>query len=354
MSPKLEFEDEREEEEALSFSNLPITEFIRSNGDEEVEEDKNVSNLDDFDFDFDFGFEMCSADEVISGGQLLPFRHSVSSETGLINNRNSNSKTVSRSDSMDRIGFCSRSGSSRSSSIRSQYSSTSSTSTSSNNTSISVKTIPIPKGRNRNNYFHSHPSPKPQVWATGARAGPTVNNYSAPISKKSTMWDVLRLGLVRAPEIELQDLKQRHRLSNSGKTSFIMPRNTNSHSNNDDDNDRGKISELLLGLQNKKNNGGFFKSCKCSVLAIEPIHTREFGTKINYFGTKVSKNNKFVTNYGRFMKKDEELAEKRVILQEQEEQKQKEKIRQEKKVMSHHHRTFEWLRDLSHANVLNS
>ncbi|XP_074295307.1 uncharacterized protein LOC141623139 [Silene latifolia] len=369
MFPKLEneklldqhFIDEQEEEEALSFSDLPITKFIISNAgdDDEEEEEKNGTNEDEPEFDFgslvDSGngikIEMCSADEVFSGGQILPFRHSVSSDT----TRTANWRSASRSESIE---SCSRSSSIRSSSIRSQFSTSSSSTstTSSNNTSFSIKTVPQAKIRVRNT-FNSHPSPKPQVWAPGPRG-------SAPNPRKTTMWDVLRLGLVRTPEIELQDLKQRHRSSTSGKTPFIIPRNNSSGSNNSRNSESkttdvsNKINDLFTELNKKKkndNDGGFFKSCKCSVMAIEPIPTREYGVR-----HKISdgpKKGKPSMNYYRILKEDKEMEQKKVIVQEQEQKGKKQQIRHgKKKVMSHqhHHRTFEWLKDLSHATVLNS
>ncbi|XP_021714411.1 CAR1 transcription factor-like [Chenopodium quinoa] len=375
-------EEERELEEALSLSDLPI---CSSTGNQDdgggVKDEENKNEEDDLEFDFDFGSgslvgsstapegEMCAADEVFSGGLMLPYRNSVISMSGL--------RSVSRSESMDRRTFGSRCSSSRSSSIRSHYSATSSSGSSScsNNTTISAKTVPlVSKSSNKvvQNQFHSYPSPKPQILGTG----PRFSAYTAsPIGKKSKMWDVLKLGLVRTPEIELQDLKLcHHRTNNFGKT-FTIPRNNSTGSssssssnragNNNNDRPR-KSCEFVSEMQRRKsqlheiNNGGFFKSCKCTIGVIEPIPTTpKYNTvvKSGYFGS-----NKF--GKGQVLNEDKNSAQKKHhLLQQQQQQQQQQQrrnnqIRQEKKVTSHHHhhehRTFEWLKNLSHASILNT
>lgn len=378
-------EEERELEEALSLSDLPIS--CGNEGEGAKEEGSKVDGHESLDFDFGFGSsagsisaldgEMCAADEVFSGGLMLPYRNSVSSMSGL--------RSVSRSESIDRRGFGSRSSSSRSSSIRSHYSATSSSGSSScstsNYTAISAKTVPlVSKTKVVQNQFHSYPSPKPQILGSG----PHFSTYaSSPIGKRSKMWEVLKLGLVRTPEIELQDLKLRHhRTNNFGKT-FTIPRNnsTGSSSSNasnkaGDSNDNRarksfsidgyKISDFMLEVQKKKNqlseiknsNSGFFKSCKCStgVIVIEPMPTRpnNYGANKNkYSGNSQNKS----PAAKQVLNEDKNLAQKKHQEQEQQhQQKQKNnQIRQGKQAMSHHHhRTFEWLRNLSHASVLNN
>ncbi|KNA15231.1 hypothetical protein SOVF_100130 [Spinacia oleracea] len=306
--------EERELEEALSFSDLPI--ITTTTGKDEEEGAKEENDNDNSEFNFDFGSlvgsvrslegEMCAADEVFSGGQLLPYRNSVSSMSGL--------RSISVSDP-DRRGFGSRSSSSRSSSVRSHYSTTSSSGSGgggggggSSCSSISAKTFPLVSKSSKvvqnQNQFHSYPSPKPQILGPGAR----YSTYAAsPAVKKSKMWEVLKLGLVRTPEIELQGLKLRcnnHHTNNFGnKTTFMIPRNNSTGSNsssssnkggnnNNDDRARksfsgngGKISEFfMLEMQRRKNNinqsseiiqktgkGGFFKNCKCTIGVIEPV-----------------------------------------------------------------------------------
>ncbi|KAL2906382.1 Protein-associating with the carboxyl-terminal domain of ezrin [Bienertia sinuspersici] len=373
-------EEERELEEALSLSDLPInaitSEVSQQSG--ALKED-NQNARDNLEVEFDFGSlvgsvstldgEMCTADEVFSGGQILPYRNSVSSMSGL--------RSVSRSDSMDRRGFGSRSSSSRSSSIRSHYSNTSSSGSScssSNNTTISSKTVPLVSKAKVQNQFHSYPSPKPQILGSNTR----VATCTTPVGKKSKMWEVLKMGLVRTPEIELQDLKQRHRSNNYGKT-VTIPRNNsigsgsssdiikvNTHQNIDGarkscSNDGNRINDFVLEIQkrrsnqlvaqNKNDNSGFFKSCKCSIGAIEPMPT----IRSSYDSQNISAPKNQALN------EDKNVTQKKNQVAEEQKRQQKQRrnnnnLRQGKKVMSHHHhhRTFEWLKNLSHASVLNN
>jgi len=180
------------------------------------------------------------------------------------------------------------------------------------------------------------------------------------------MWQVLRLGLVRAPEIELQDIKLRNRTS---------PSNINDDNNNKGTKKHGhKIEDLLVDTQKRenkisneinKNGGGIFGNCKCSIGVIEPIIMPPRSIRPNYSaktGISGPKNN----SLGQFvsLKEDKELAQKKkgqhqqqqAQKQQQQHQQQRNRekeVRQGKRVGSHH-RTFEWVRDLSHTSVLNS
>ncbi|XP_057542257.1 uncharacterized protein LOC130820767 [Amaranthus tricolor] len=354
-------EQERELEEALSLSDLPIT-----TGNQEVEaknrqsENQNAEdNFDsdsDFDFDFDFGSligsmstlngEMCTADEVFSGGQILPYRNSVSSMSGL--------RSVSRSDSMDRRGFTSRSSNSRSSSVRSHYSAASSSGSSScsDNTGISVKTVPVLSKTRIQNQFHSFPSPKPQIVDSGVR----FTSHGSAIGKKSKMWEVLKLGLVRTPEIELIP-----RNNSSGSNTGCNGNNNNNNNNGARKSiDGSRINDFVLEMQKRKkklvaenkigDNGGFFRSCKCSVMAIDPFPIRpNYDMKSGYYGNR-QKNSP--GKYG--LNEDKNVAKKKVE-QLQQEQGRNSQIRQGKQVISHHHnRTFEWLKNLSNSTLLNT
>ncbi|KAJ8427635.1 hypothetical protein Cgig2_010897 [Carnegiea gigantea] len=347
-------DEDNEEEEALSLCDLPVTNTANN---EEAGKEEGYQTANDSDFDFDFGSligsvtavesEMCAADEVFSGGQMLPFRHSVSSEVGLSGFRVPIHRSVSRTDSIDRGGLGSRSTSSRSSSTRSQHSATSSTSSGS---SGSMVTIPKPKAWN---HFHSCPSPNPQIRASGAR----LSNCAG---SKSTTWQVLRLGLVRTPEIELQDLKLRNRTS---------PCNSDNNNNKGPKKRSDKIGNLLLGTQKgedkisneiNKSGGGFFGNCKCSIGAIEPIIIPPRLIRPNY-GAKTGHKHKLLDQFV-LLSEDKELAQKKKEQhqdhqhprqqerkQQQQQRNREKEIRQGKRFGSHH-RTFEWLRDLSHTS----
>lgn len=376
-------DEERELEEALSLSDLPISAITIGNEEDEAKEDEDQNDQgDNLDFDFDFGSligsvstfdgEMCAADEVFSGGLILPYRNSVSSMSGL--------RSASRSESMDHRTFGSRSSSIRSNSIRSHYSGTSSSggsSCNSNYTASSARTVPLVSKTKVRNQFHSYPSPKPQILGTG----PRISTQTSPIGKKSKMWEVLKLGLIRTPEIELQDLRLRHRTNNFGKTLTIPRNNSNGSSSSsgsnkasNDYNDRARKScsidgnkiDFIMEMEKRKkklleikngNSSGFFKSCKCSIEDIEQLPTRSnYGPKSGYFGSNKFGNRHNISPANQVSNEDKKLAQRKLqLLQEQQQQEQRRNshIRQRKQSMSHHHRTFEWLKNLSHASVLN-
>ena len=309
-------EEEEEEEEALSLCDLP-NEVICKEDDLGKAEDPQVKGTGE---DFDFGSwngsllaesEMCAADEVFFQGQILPLRLSVSSDGGLPGCRTDSRKSsrcVSRSESMDRGswgGFTSASSrSSRSSSTRSHNSSISSNSTATTHKSI-VR-----------NHFHSHPSPKPQIKIFSTRQGNTGSR-----SRKSTMWDLFRPGLVRTPEIELQDLKLRS--TNKGLDSRNSSRsssfNSTSTNNNTAKINHGFKAEKRRSHKFSVKKKGFPGGCKCSVSAVEPVPTRIVVMKTGSNGGDSNPN-------------------------ERPSQKQHQHVK--KKNM---HRTFEWLKELSHA-----
>lgn len=205
-----------EEEEALSLSDFPVT---ADDGAEDEEKSKSSpDHVEDFEFRVSVGggllskaaeTDMCAADEVFFQGQILPLRPSISSDSGLF----STSRCASRSDSMDRyssaissLGFeSSRSNSSSSSS------STSSDGVSRSHSSNSHSSISCdPPRLSVSNNFYTHPSPTPQVRIVRRRnnAGRRSTGSSAP------GWGILRLGVVKTPEIELYDLRSRR--SSSG------------------------------------------------------------------------------------------------------------------------------------------
>lgn len=311
-------EKEEEEEETLSLSDLPL-----NKDDENHLEKEEAQQLREAQEDFNFNSsggtvlaesKMCAADEVFFQGQILPFRqYSISSEAGLAMFRTDIHPFISRSQSMDHRysggGFTSRSSSTRSSSIRSDHNSLSSGSSSSssgtNRRTPLIKRKP-PRARTHNQ-FHSHPSPTPQIRiSTGHRRG-----------QKSTIWSYFQVGLVRTPDIKLPDLKIRSsNISNTGKN--FGSRNSNSsttstsadHVRNMDKNKQGRFFD---------RKGTLFGGCRCSVDAVDqtvnPRIVRIKNSSVNY----------------------------ETIGKEETNKKQKGK----QAMMSRHHRTFEWLKQLS-------
>ncbi|KAJ7944492.1 Membrane-associated kinase regulator protein [Quillaja saponaria] len=307
---------EDEEKEALSPCNPPVI-LIKEEEQTRKADAQVIENQQEFDFCSWGGPEskMCAADEVFFGGQILPLRLSVSSDGGLLTTGFQDKRlNLSRCESMDHGSLSgSRSNSSRSSSIRSQYSSTS---TSTNfATRISKPRI--------GNQFHTYPSPQPQIRVPNIRKV-NAGNHSR---KSSSAWDFFRIGVVPTPEIGLQDLRIR---SSSNRNSVSL--NSCSSSSNSGrfkaNNTTNKHSlKQFLG----KSSTGFLKGCKCS---IETVPSNVVPIKSN--AKSININSEIETH-----------AMKGKVL---EPRKQREK--QGKQAMSHR-RTFEWLKELSHASYPN-
>ncbi|KAF9619659.1 hypothetical protein IFM89_007980 [Coptis chinensis] len=294
--------DGEDEEETLSLCDLPVCVNNEENRQSAAEETKSLE-AEDFAFGSLSGSrltesEMCAADQVFFQGQLLPLRLSVSSEAGLPctkeESKNLN-RCESRAESMDHNSSCGfTSHSSRSNSTGSHNSTI---------TTSSTTSTYKPKLRNQ---FHSHPSPNPQILHSGAKPGNACNR-----SRNSTIWGIFRLGLVKTPEIELQELKLRN--NNKKKTSFNSRSSSSSSSRKSD-------SEVKLEKK-KKAERYYFENCKCSVNAVETVIV---------------------------IKKKKNVYNER---ERKEEVKEKEKTEKEKKQELYHRRTFEWLKELSIADV---
>ncbi|XVE87034.1 hypothetical protein DITRI_Ditri18aG0083400 [Diplodiscus trichospermus] len=356
----IEFDDEEkwegEEEEALSLCDLPVNVQPRN---AEAGKSESIKTEDDFNFGSWVGSlstepEMCSADQVFFKGQILPLRLSVSSDSGLTRCRQDNQNTsrcLSRSDSMDQgslTRFTSISSSSRSSSTRSSHYSTSS----SNSITVTArdfnsitnsKSKPI---KTRNN-FNTHPSPKPQIRLSKTRPVNVTTRH-----QKSSMWDFFRLGLVRAPELELQDLKVRSNNNSVNRNS--VSRNSSSNSSNSSSstkNSRQKIvnnsgTEVAKNQQdlNKgflENKIGLFSGCKCSVNAVETVPLNN----IVPFKSKKNSEKEKAMSHAAMEEKEKLLQELKI--------KKKMKEKQEGKQALSRHRTFEWLKELSHASYVD-
>lgn len=247
--------DGDDDEEALSLSDLPLIEMNRSSQDEDSRREIEVQTQEEFDFcSLSKESEMCAADEVFFQGQILPFRHSVSSERGLLLPCYDSRNPV-RSESMDHsysAGFIS----SRSSSIGSRQSSSSSSS-----------------GRSRPRLppriqSHSHPSPSPRIrFPTSNGGGGGVTTISAkhrnnsPRNSSTSLWNFLRVGLVTTPpEISFQDLRK-SRCPGAGR-SFGSRNSTGS-----------SVISLNSGKKTKARRVSLFGggSCRCASDAVGAV-----------------------------------------------------------------------------------
>ncbi|KAE8655172.1 putative Late embryoproteinsis abundant protein group 8 protein [Hibiscus syriacus] len=267
---------------------------------------------------------MCAADEVFFQGQILPLRLSVSSASGLTGCRED---SLSRSESMDHGSlsrFTSVSSSSRSSSFNSI----------SNDSSSYYKSKPV---KTRNN-FNIHPSPKPHIRSSRAHRPVNVGRRNP----KSSMWDFFRLGLVRAPELELTDLKTRSSNNNNGNKISVSRNNScNSYSSNDSSSTKKSTTKIVNKsgevVKNPQNfNKGFLgkrigslSGCKCSVNAVETVPLNDI--------TVIKRSNKI-----------DAMEDEKKLLQEL----KMKKKRKEKQVFLRN-RTFEWLTELSHGSYVH-
>ncbi|CAN6300451.1 unnamed protein product [Urochloa humidicola] len=161
---------------------------------------------------------MCVADEVFSGGMLLPFRR-LSSATSA----DAPTLMLLRSDSTAAASTSSSRSVSRSASSGSSSSSSVSRSTSSKSASsdpASVATCPpgkvvmpgaaaaVPPRRSLSgNVFYAHPSPSPRISRRSGGRAPATAAGAAPAARRSTgsappaSWGLIRLGVVGAPEV---------------------------------------------------------------------------------------------------------------------------------------------------------
>ncbi|CDP02569.1 unnamed protein product [Coffea canephora] len=301
-------EREEEDEEALSFSDLPTNEenqFLVSRKESPVpiiihdsqEEFNFCSSLATDSLSKES--EMCVADEVFFQGQILPLRHSVSSESGLITKLQNDSRTTSRSDGT-----------------------TSSTSTTTGTGSSCINRKPRPK--TRNHFQFSHPSPKPQI-----RSSNSIKN-GMNSSRNSTLWSIFRVGLVTTPEIAIQDLKFRNNSKNAGFGSRNSTSSTISSGSagriKAEEKDRIKKRHKFLD----KKGVVFFSGCKCSSNAVAgPIPSRvaENGMRRS---ASVSEAH---------AKEEETESLTRTTRQHDQQQTGKQALSR--------HRTFEWLKQLS-------
>lgn len=300
-------EEEGDDDEALSLSDLPLIHQWRKGDDKNNSPSTREGVQEEFDFcSVSKESEMCAADEVFFQGQILPLRHSVSSEKGLLQHydaRRYRSHSISRSDSMDHYY------SSRSSSISSGSGSGSSSSAS----AATVATKYKPKLPPRNQ-FHSHPSPSPRLHFPSSRHGGATSANPRNSIKKSSIWNVLRLGLVSTPpEIAFHDLKAR-----STNCKSFGSRNSTSSNSSSISSSGGGASKI------KKMRPRLLGGCKCAADAV--------ATRVVIIKRSASESDVVALN-------DE-------IRRENGDGGKPQSEKLTKKHLSHH-RTFEWLKQLS-------
>ncbi|KAJ8486536.1 hypothetical protein OPV22_019021 [Ensete ventricosum] len=266
------FEEVEEEEESLSLSDLP--EVIDEAMDEEC---KTGEATDDFEFQISVAggllsssveTDMCAADEVFFQGQILPLQPSISPGSGLFSNA---SRRGSRSESLDQyssiildLGF---GGGSRSNSGNSS-SSSSCISRSYSSSSRSSSTCELPRASVANN-FYAHPSPTPQVRIVTKTSAGRKSTSSAPPG-----WGILRLGVAKAPEMKLCDIRSRR--SSSGRKSNAAAESAKKAPSGTTKSRCAKSHAVCgRGAQNQQKTpprpGGRGFICKCSSDAVEPI-----------------------------------------------------------------------------------
>ncbi|XP_073127737.1 uncharacterized protein [Henckelia pumila] len=292
-------DEDDEEEEALSFCDLPLDHLSRKRKEEE-EEERIPLRASEAQEDFHFCYlskgdsEMCDANEVFFQGQILPFRHSVSSDKGLFQYH----RSISKSESIDGSSSSITLFSSRSSSISSSHRSYSSRSSAA--TTPPWRKLPHPP----QNHLHSHRSSPPR---TNFPMPGIIRTHNGICSKKtsssssSSVWNILRLGILvtSPPEIAFQDLKTRCPIPNTNCKKLRTSRNSSSN-------------KIISDTQKRKARG-FLGGCNCSNDAVDTVRSRVAS-----------------------MKKSASEMEKQASVGVQAAKKQ-----------GTHYRTFEWLKQLS-------
>lgn len=267
-------DDDVEEEEALSLCDLPV-----NLPNENIELRSIVKEDEEFEFGIGSSFragsdscepapEMSTADELFFKGRILPLRHSVSLDAGL----NEPTRLITRSESVEfrRTG------------IRSDR-------------------------KIKNNFIdYSQPSPQPQIRRSSSMTA-RVNSIRNP--KSSSIWDFLRLGLVRTPEIELR--------TTAGNAKLSVSRNSSCSSTSTSSNSK-KTGE---SRSRNRRRSFLFSDCKCSVAT----ETMMVPVKI-----KVSSG---------------ETEEKQRKME-------KKTAKKEEKTAMARKRTFEWLKELSQVGFV--
>lgn len=217
-----------DEEDALSLSDLPLENQVQPRNEENGEPQAFKT-----DEDFNFGSltdpQMCSADQVFFKGQILPLWNLVWSDSG-----------CRWSESMDHGSL-------------SGFTSVSSDNTTTNSIAVSNSNS---KSINFRNKLSTDPSPKPQVSMSKTRpVNVGIRNQTW------SMWGAFRLGVVRAPELELQDLKVR-RNTVSRNSKVVKNKKVGQVSKKQQDLNKGFIEKRIMRM---------YSGCKCSANVVETV-----------------------------------------------------------------------------------
>jgi hypothetical protein len=314
---------DEQHEEALSLCDLPLS----PNQPTKEQEQEHSHINEEFNFHSWVGFfstepKMCVADEVFFQGQILPSRFSFSSEAGLLTTRSQHQHDHHHDDGKK---FNTKFNQCKFNEFRSNSSTSQNSTTSSSTSSTTTPIVSISSKSKVRNQFHTHPSPKPQLKSSCPRKSITH-------SRKSSVWEIFRLGVVPTPEIELQDLKVRTSNKNcvSRNSSSSSSNNTNNSTIYDKGGKMSKKNDVFKHFVGKR--GGLLSGCDCS------IETVKFDMVMNKGGNKSGYNAESTRKH----------AVKEKVM---EWKKQKQMQKKGKKVMSRR-RTFEWLKEL-HANHLD-
>ncbi|XP_019155055.1 PREDICTED: rho GTPase-activating protein gacGG-like isoform X2 [Ipomoea nil] len=248
-----EQENGDDEDEALSLCDLP------NKQESQFKKESPASGGGEEEFDFcSWGgstlkeSEMCAADEVFFRGQILPLRHSISSDGG-------NAAGI-RCNSMDRCHSAGHTtASSRSSSTRSHQSSSSAASSSTTTTHRKI----------RNQFQYSQPSPTPQLRFSKA---PHANNYAR---NNSTLWSLFRVGLVTMPEIGSHSFRAQNRddnnNNNNNRNNIVRSGSSSSSIVSNSDTKPNITQKLKQRFSFSDKNLVFFDTCKCSSNSVQTI-----------------------------------------------------------------------------------
>ncbi|KAB2617759.1 hypothetical protein D8674_013628 [Pyrus ussuriensis x Pyrus communis] len=364
---ELEEEQEEDEEEEVSLCDLPVnlikqdqTQFSNLN----LKSESSHVAIEKQDQEFDFcsskrgglnnllaDTKMCAADEVFFQGQILPLRLSISSDTH--SNRPTSQCPLS--------GVGLRSSSCRS---RSSHNSSFSSSTSSTNTTTTTGIASKPRATRPRNQFYTEPSPKLQIKIPNSRLEKAGSRHH-----KSSMWDFFRLGLVRTPDMELQDFNKvlrsncstSTRANNNARNSVSRNSSVSSTNSTSFISSYNNAASAISGLKSenlKQKKQSFFSSvhgCKCSIETVASDNVIFKSRSSSGRSTSASHINedggvRAAAAASMHAASEEKVAIELKMMTRKNNKKQQQSCKQKEKQALSHHRTYEWLKQQSHAN----
>ncbi|KAM0970833.1 hypothetical protein ACFX15_018259 [Malus domestica] len=343
-----EFEEEQEEdeEEEVSLCDLPVnlikqdqTQFSNLN----LKSESSHVAIEKQDQEFDF----CSS---MRGGlnNLLADTKMCAADT--------RSNRPTRQCPLSGVGLRSSSCRSRISHNSSFSSSTSSTTT----TGIASK----PRATRPRNQFYTEPSPKPQIKIPNSRLEKAGSRHH-----KSSMWDFFRLGLVRTPDMELQDFNKVLRSNSSTSTRAnnnarnSVSRNSSVSSTNSTSfiSSYNNAASAISGLKSdnlKQKKQSFFSSvhgCKCSIEMVASDNVIFKSRSSSGRSSSASHINegggvRAAAADSMHAASEEKVAIELKMMTRKNNKKQQQSCKHKEKQALSHHRTYEWLKQHSHAN----